>query len=266
MSFLELENVSFSYEAAKKTITAIRFTLEKGEALGLLGPNGSGKSTLLKLLARLYKPDTGRICIEGKESMSYSAKELAKITAIVPATLSLFSTFTVTEFVLLGRAPHLSFLQTYQKYDWEYVTKLMKETEIYSLGPRYIHELSSGEQQRAMLAQALVQEPRLLLLDEPTAHLDIDHQREFLDLLVHLQKKNNLTIVMASHDLNVAAMYCQKILLLKEGELKAYGKVPDVLTLENIRKVYDSSVIIGTHPAIHVPQVYFIPSERGEKK
>lgn len=266
MSFLRIENISFSYEPAKKTLSAIDFLLGKGESLGLLGPNGSGKSTLLKLLARLYKPDSGRITIEEKDTMSYATKEFAKIVAMVPATLSLFSSFTVTEFVLLGRAPHLSFLQTYQKHDWEYVTKIMKETEIYSLGPRYIHELSSGEQQRAMLAQALVQEPRLLLLDEPTTHLDIDHQREFLDLLVHLQKKNNLTIVMASHDLNVAAMYCQKILFLKKGELKAYGNVTDVLTLENIKKAYTSNVLIGAHPALPVPHVYFIPSEKGEKK
>jgi iron complex transport system ATP-binding protein len=239
-----LEHVSFAYGA----VTAVRdfcLSVSKGEVFGLLGPNGSGKSTIIRLLSGVLSPNRGRIHFAGRDLTSYRREALARRIAVVPQETQIASPFSVLEVVLMGRSPHQGRLGFESQADIALARHAMELTEVNELERRAIHELSGGERQRVMLARALAQTPQLLLLDEPTAFLDIKHQVEVYDLVRNLSRHEGLTIVSILHDLNLASLYCDRLALLKSGEVFCSGAPEEVLTYVNIKAVYETEVYIG---------------------
>lgn len=239
-----LEHVSFAYGA----VTAVRdfcLSVRSGEVFGLLGPNGSGKSTIVRLLSGVLSPNRGHIRFAGRDLTSYSREALARQIAVVPQETQIASPFSVLEVVLMGRAPHHGRFGFENQADIALAHRVMELTEVKELGRRAIHELSGGERQRVMFARALAQTPQLLLLDEPTAFLDIKHQVEVYDLVRNLSRQEGLTVISILHDLNLAALYCDRIALLKAGEIFCSGAPEEVLTYVNVKAVYETEVYIG---------------------
>lgn len=255
MPVLTVDNVSFSYVAGIPTLQDVTLTVNRGEFLTLVGPNGSGKSTLLKLLDRIFLPDAGNILLEGKPVTSYARTELARRIAYVPQDRDTGFPFTVEEIVLMGRAPHAAGRYFENEGDREIAQRMMEKTDVAHLATHPIHQLSGGERQRAFLARALAQQPLVLLLDEPTAHLDIAHQVEMFRLIRSLNVHSGLTVISVSHDLNLAAMYSDRIAMLLCGRIAALGIPAEVLTVDRIREVFRADVIVDRHPAAESPRV-----------
>lgn len=225
--------------------------------MGLLGPNGSGKTTLLRTISRLLKPRVGVVYLDEREIYSMGSQEAAKNIAVVPQGSSLSFDFTALEIVLMGRHPHISRLKFESEEDLAIARKAMEVTNTWHLAERRISELSGGERQRVIIARALAQEPKVLLLDEPTTHLDINSQLEIMDLLKELCVKGGLVVLAVLHDFNLAARYCDSIILLKDGKIFSIGRVDEVLTSENIREVFQVDVIVKKHPLTNT--LYVIP-------
>lgn len=241
---LRCQSVSFAYGAIE-ALSAVSLEVTPGEIFGLLGPNGSGKSTLLRLMSGVTKPRTGQVWLTGRDLQTYDREALARQIAVVPQESRIELPFSVLEVVLMGRSPYLKRFGFEQAHDIAVAQHAMEQTGVSALGTREIHELSGGERQRVVLARALAQEPQLLLLDEPTAFLDIKHQVEVYDLLKRLSRERGLTVVAILHDLNLAALYCDRVALLKSGKVFAQGTPEQVLTYVNIKAVYDTEVYIG---------------------
>ncbi len=229
-----------------------------GRVLGILGPNGSGKSTLLKLLARVYEPKQGTIDILGESLSDLSLRDIAKRVALVPQeTLQVFP-FTIAEMILMGRSPHHQGWGGWHwedAQDWAVAQQAMEELDVAHLGNRLVSEVSGGERQRAVIARALVQEPQILLLDEPTAFLDLHHQLDIARIIRRLNRERRLTVILVSHDLNLASQYCDHLLLLNEGRLTAMGSPHSVMQPEVIEAAYGCSVLIDQHPQSGLPRV-----------
>jgi len=241
---LRCQDVSFAYGTIE-ALSAVSLELTPGEIFGLLGPNGSGKSTLLRLMSGVTKPRSGQVMLTERNLQTYDRKALARRIAVVPQESRIELPFSVLEVVLMGRSPYLKRFGFEQAHDIAIAQHSMEQTGVRTLATRGIHELSGGERQRVVLARALAQEPQLLLLDEPTAFLDIKHQVEVYDLLKHLSREQGLTVVAILHDLNLAALYCDRVALLKSGKIFAQGTPEQVLTYVNIKVVYDTEVYIG---------------------
>ena len=243
-ALVAVEHVSFAYD----TVEAVRdlcLSVKKGEVFGLLGPNGSGKSTIVRLLSGVLSPSRGRICFAGQDLTSYHREAMARRIAVVPQDTPIASPFSALEVVLMGRSPHHSRFGFESEADIALARQAMKLTGVEGLESRAIHELSGGERQRVMLARALAQTPELLLLDEPTAFLDIKHQVEVYDLVKRLSRQKGLTVISILHDLNLAALYCDRLALLKFGAVFRVGTPEEVLTYVNVRSVYETEVYIG---------------------
>lgn len=258
-----LKDVSFSYTKGKRAasesvLKELSCLILSGRILGILGPNGSGKSTLLKLLARVYQPQTGTIAILGESLSGLSQLNVAKRVALVPQeTLQVFP-FTIAEMVLMGRSPHHQGWGGWHwedAHDWAVAQSAMEELDVAHLGNRLVTEVSGGERQRAVIARALVQEPQILLLDEPTAFLDLHHQLDIARVIKRLNRDRGLTVVMVSHDLNLASQYCDQVLLLNHGRLAAMGSPQTVIKPEVIEAVYGCSVLVDQHPQSGLPRV-----------
>lgn len=260
---IKLENVWFTYTEAP-VLKNINLEIQQGEFLGIIGPNGCGKTTLLRLISGVLNQDSGKIYLNGKEINKWKRKEIAQIVGVVPQESYIPFAYTVKEVVMMGRTPHLSLLQLEGKKDLEIVKKAMELTEIEQFANRYLDTLSGGERQRVLIARALAQEPQILLLDEPTLHLDLYHQVEILDLVKTLNNKHGITVLFITHDLNLAAIYCQRLILLSEGELVCSGSPEEVIKEEIIQKVYKTKVAISRHPVYFVPQINLI--REGENK
>ncbi len=239
-----LEQVSFSYGAVE-ALRDVSFSAARGEVLGLLGPNGSGKSTIVRLLSGVLTPGRGSVWFAGREVKTYRREELARHIAVVPQETQLGLPFSVLEVVLMGRFPHYRRFGFESAADIVLAHRMMELTDVNQLADRAIHELSGGERQRVMLARALAQTPQLLLLDEPTAFLDIKHQVDVYDLVKTLSREEGLSVVAILHDLNLAALYCDRLALLKDGQLFYCGTPEEVLTYTNIKSVYETEVYIG---------------------
>jgi iron complex transport system ATP-binding protein len=257
---IEINNFSCGY-GSKFILNNIDLRIEKGEFVGIIGPNGSGKTTLLRGITRLVKPFGGTIHFDGKDMKGIGFRELAQKIAVVsqgiPATI-----MTVEEYVLLGRLPHYSTFQLFEtEKDIELAEYCMEITDTIRFKESYISMLSSGEVQLALIARALTQEPVLLLLDEPTAHLDITHQVGILDLIKKLNREYGLTIIIVLHDLNLAAEYCDRLVLMDKGTIKRAGKPEDVLNYRDIEEVYKTVVVVETNPLSAKPFVLVIPEE-----
>ena len=258
-----LQNVSFSYtrRASAESNTVLHelsCLILSGRVLGILGPNGSGKSTLLKLLARVYEPKQGTIDILGKSLSGLSQLDIAKRVALVPQeTLQVFP-FTIAEMVLMGRSPHHQGWGGWHwedAQDWAVAQQAMEELDVAHLGHRLVNDLSGGERQRAVIARALVQEPQILLLDEPTAFLDLHHQLDIARIIKRLNRERGLTVVLVSHDLNLASQYCDQVLLLNHGRMAAMGSPQKVIKPEVIEAAYGCSVLVDRHPQSGLPRV-----------
>ena len=254
MITLETKGVSLAY-GKHVVMRDLNFRVEPGEMLGLIGPNGSGKSTILKALSRILPPYRGQILIDGRSLSRIPRAELARLLGVVPQMPLLPSTFTAFEIVLMGRNPHLGLFQYEGATDMEITWQAMGRTLTQPLAERKIGELSGGEIQRIVIARVLAQEPKSILLDEPTANLDINHQVEILDLIKGLCRERNLAVVITLHDLNLASQYCSRLLLIKDGTVHSQGTPQEVITSENIREVYGAENCVYTHPVNGLPTV-----------
>jgi iron complex transport system ATP-binding protein len=254
MSMIHAKNVFFSYNG-HEVLRDISLDIEAEEFVGLIGPNGSGKTTLLKLMEGILQPREGEILVKGSPVEEMKRRDLARIMAVVPQEPPAVFPFLVQEVVLMGRAPHLETWQLEGKRDYEIVTRAMEMTDTLHLADRPMDRLSGGERQRVLIARALAQEPQIILLDEPTAFLDIRHQVEFFNLIKSLNMDQGLTVLAVTHDINLASLYCQRIILLGEGQIRVIGRPHDVVTEEHMQAVYHTPVFVDRHPIIGLPRV-----------
>lgn len=256
---LEVRSLTGGYDK-KEIVHDVSFSLKKGHMLGILGPNGSGKSTLLKMISGILPVTTGEILIDEMPRHSYKQKELARKMAVLPQLHAHAFSHTVSETVALGRYPHQSGLFSQWSTDDERATtEAMQQTGVAKYCEHELEYLSGGEQQRTFIAQALAQQAELLLLDEPTNHLDLEHQRQIMDMLKHEVEERQLTVVSIFHDMNLAALYCDELLLLENGRVRACGEPAEVLTEDEIAEVYHTAVARFAHPQLATPQMALLP-------
>jgi iron complex transport system ATP-binding protein len=240
------------------TVTALHqvtFEVAKGEIVVILGPNGAGKTTLLRAIARALPPQQGAILLDGKAISAMPVRQLMRKLSVVPQNPELSFALTVWDIVAMGRIPHASPLSPLSPRDRDAIRKAMEATDIWDLRDRLFTELSGGEQRRVLLAKALAQEPKLLLLDEPTANLDLRYQMEVVELLRRLNRDLGLTAIVVLHDLNLATMLGQRFLLLCQGRLIAMGSAEEVLTQRHIQQTYGVPVLTLRHPLTGKPLI-----------
>ncbi|USG63351.1 ABC transporter ATP-binding protein [Brevibacillus ruminantium] len=233
----------------------LHFEVKKGEFFGIIGPNGSGKSTLLKLLSAIESPDSGNIYLDGKPAVRIKPKELATWLAVLQQETLPPVGFTVREVVEMGRFPYQNWLGTEKDDAGAVIDEILSTLGLNALQDRTLDKLSGGEKQRVALAKVMAQQPRLLLLDEPTTFLDIGYQIQLLDAVHRWQRSENNTVVAVLHDLNLASLYCDRILLLDQGRQMGVGLPRQILQAEMIDKVYGVTPIVLEHPVHHLPQI-----------
>jgi iron complex transport system ATP-binding protein len=263
----DVQRLGFAYRRAAGGRAAngwvlkdLAFQVREGEILGVIGPNGSGKTSLLKLLARVLRPVEGMVRLFWRELAGLSQDEVARTVALVPQESQLLFPFTITEMVLMGRFPHQRG-RGLAGFGWEGAEDLrlaqeaMRETDVAHLAHRLVTDVSGGERQRAVIARALTQEPKILLLDEPTAFLDLQHQLEICAILRRLNKERGLTIILVSHDLNLASQYCDRLMLLDNGRVFRLGRPEEVIQPDVLETVYRCRVLVDPHPVSGLPRV-----------
>lgn len=250
---LKIHSLSASY-GSRRVLHEVSLDVGGGEILALIGPNGAGKSTLIRAASGVI-PYTGHVRTNGYDFAPLSPIQRARYIAIVPQAVSMPPAYTVWETVLLGRTPYLGFLGQVSEKDEEIARRSLERVSALSFADRRVGELSGGEQQRVLLARALCQSTPILLLDEPTAHLDLQYQVSLLELVSELAHKDNLAVLIALHDLNLAAHYADRIALMVAGSLKAMGKPKEVLQPELIAEAYCLPVQVIPHPFLDVPLV-----------
>ena len=255
---LEARGVDFCYYD-ELVLQEIDLVLRRGELVGLIGPNGSGKTTLLKVLSGLLSPKRGSVRLDGEELRHFPRRQIAQRIAVVPQELSTPFIFTAWEMVMLGRTPHVRPLVGASSRDRQVAEEKMALTGTLELASRPFNELSGGEQQRVIVAMALAQEAEILLLDEPTVHLDINHQVEILELIKQLNRQQGLTVLTIIHELNLAALYFDRLLLLDCGRIVAQGRPDQVLREERIRQVFQANVQVQAHPTHPAPHIIVLP-------
>ncbi len=261
-SLLSAQQVEFAYNG-HAVLHQIDVSLERGGLVALLGPNGSGKTTLLKILNGILSPRAGRVTWDGTDLTTLKRREIARRIALVPQELNAPFAFTVREMVLLGRTPHVRPLVGETARDREAVETALKLTDTRALADRFFGDLSGGERQRVVIAMALAQAPELLLLDEPTVHLDINHQIEVLELVRQLNRERGLTVLATMHDLNLASLYFDRLILLNKGCVMAEGTPQRVLSRERVEEVFGAEVMVQPHPSFEsVPHIVLLPANR----
>jgi iron complex transport system ATP-binding protein len=257
---LRLDNVSLGY--GKQTVLHnISLETKPGEMLGIIGPNGSGKSTLIRGITRLIQPISGQIFLDGDDIASMSRHNLAQLMAVVPQNPVLPQLFTALEVVLMGRTPHLGLLRYAGERDLAIVQKAMEATQTLAFAERRVGELSGGERQRLTIARALAQEPKLILMDEPTANLDINYQIETLDLARQLCREQELIVLVTLHDLNLASQYCDWLIMLSDGRIYCHGTPKAVINAKTIKEVYGAEVYVYPHPVNNLPTTLIMPDK-----
>lgn len=259
-SALRTEGVDFYYyENDGLVLRGVSLELGAGELVGLIGPNGSGKTTLLRVLSGLLVPRRGQVYLDSQDIRGLDRRQVAQRVAVVPQELVMPFAFSAYEMVMMGRTPHVRPIVGAGPRDRQVVAKKMELTATLDLAERPFNELSGGEKQRVIMAMALAQEPDILLLDEPTVHLDINHQVEVLELIKRLNRQQGLTVLATMHDLNLAALYFDRLILLNGGRVVANGSPAEVLREESIRQVFQAAVQVREHPTHHTPQVVVLP-------
>ncbi len=252
-TFVEVTNLSFGYP--KFSLQAINFQVRLGEFTTVLGSNGSGKSTLLKLMSGYLKPQVGTVLLKGSSVHQMTLQQRARQIALVAQESHLSFPMKVREFVLMGRHPHLSWFKFEDRQSLQILEWALDSTDSQSLADRNIQELSGGEKQRVILARALVQEPQLMLLDEPTMHLDVGYQVELVQLLKSLSREKGFTVIMVTHELNIAAEFSEQVLLLHGGHGLAFGPPQDVLDETKLMKVFRTELLVDRNPISGAPRI-----------
>lgn len=241
---IEVRNLSFSY-TGRKVLDSISFGVARGVICGLLGPNGSGKTTLLRCIGGLRKPTGGQATVQGIAITSMTRQEIARRISMVPQQTSMVFPFKAIELVVMGKCPELGYCQSPKKADYVRAQNLMESLRIGHLAYRRISELSGGERQLTVVARALFQGADIMLLDEPTTYLDYKNQLMILDSVTGIARNKNLTVIMTSHDPNLAFHYCDKMVLLKEGRVVCVGSTRDVFQGGTLSKLYDMDVSVA---------------------
>jgi iron complex transport system ATP-binding protein len=245
----EASNLGFRYPGhARAALDAVSLTIYERDFCAIIGPNGSGKSTLLRLLLGVLQPDSGRALYSGQPSAGWNRREMARQVGVVPQIEELFFPFTVRELVAMGRYPHLGAWQLERETDRNAIDRALQRCDVSTLHDRTLQHISGGERQRVRLARALAQEPHTLVLDEPTASLDLGHEMALFELLARLREQDGVTVVAATHNLNLAARFATRVILLADGHAIASGSPSEVLTDDRIADVYGWPVQVHTHP------------------
>jgi iron complex transport system ATP-binding protein len=255
---LAVDGITVTYKSGGRELVALRdasLALQAGEVVGLVGPNGSGKTTLIRAVTGVLKPGTGRVRVNGLDITHLRQAALARLVAVVPQDPVLPPAFSALSCVLMGRTPHLRLLQNEGASDLHAARRAMLATDTWRFADRLLGELSGGERQRVVVARALAQETAILLLDEPTAHLDLGHQAGVLDLMRRCARDDGKAVLAVVHDLTLAARYCDRLVMLRGGVVVASGPPADVLTPELLREVYGVAVDVFPHPVTGRPVV-----------
>ncbi|MBT7476085.1 MAG: ABC transporter ATP-binding protein [Nitrospina sp.] len=245
-ALMKLENISFAYETLP-VLKDISLSTREQDFIGLIGPNGSGKSTLLKIMGAILKPDSGSVQFKESSLPKINKKLFAQSVSWIPQDHPMVFPFKVSEIVLMGRHPYLSPLSFESEEDFEISRRAMETTMTSQFADRYFNEISGGEKQRVMIASALAQDPEMMLLDEPTAALDLKYQIQILSILKSLNARHKMTLVMAMHDLNLASSFCNRLILLDEGQIVRDGTPEQVLKKDILEQVYGIEVDLGSH-------------------
>ncbi|MCI0602208.1 ABC transporter ATP-binding protein [bacterium] len=251
---ISAQDVGFGYDGSFH-LQNISFEMSKGAFWGVIGPNGSGKSTLLKILSKVIQAQQGTIKIDGQPLKTFALTELARRMAVVGSEAQFSYPYHVQDVVLMGRIPFVGRLGIHSQRDHQIVDSVLRKTETWAYRNRYIHELSSGERQRVLLARALAQEPRVLLLDEPTAHLDLHYEIEIFQILKALNAEESLTILTVSHNLNLMAEFCEKLILMQGGLCHQIGTPAEILTASLLRDVFRIDCKIEKNPFSQAPAI-----------
>jgi len=262
---IDVNSVSFRYHK-DWVLQDVSFQVNAGDFIGVIGPNGSGKTTLLKILCCFLSPQKGDVFIDQVSVKRMNRVDIARRVGMVPQETHFLFPFTGQEVVLMGRTPYLGHRLFESEKDLEIARKAMEWTQTVPFSERPIDELSGGERKRLFIARALAQEPEVILLDEPTANLDLHHQIDFLDVMLTLNREKGLTILMCSHDMNIASEFCDRLLLLQKGTIHKEGSPEVVITQENIQRVYGCDVWVDQHPFSGTPRVNLLkknPHRRG---
>jgi len=263
MVLIKVDGVGFSYDS-HEALNNVSFEVEQGEFIGVIGPNGAGKSTLLRVMSRILRPRSGVVLLNDIDIQGMSEKSVAKDLGFVAQDNTITFGFKVRDVVLMGRNPHLGRLDSESIQDIKIAEESMARTGVSHLAARLITEVSGGERQRVLIARAWTQTPRVLLLDEPTLHLDISSQLEIMDLLKRLNVDLKLTVVAVYHDFNLAARYCERLLLMNKGRVEALGTPKNVLTEDNLRRVFGIEVHTYYNPL--TDSIYVIPLQNSNWK
>lgn len=254
---IHTRELSFAYKD-RTVLQAVSLSVESGDMVGITGPNGSGKTTLLKILSAVLR-GRGEVKLNGRNIHAYGRRELSRLFAVVQQEARVNFPYTAAEIVLMGRASYHSPFVLEGKEDLEVARASMELTDSLPLADRYLHELSGGEKQRVMIARALAQEPEILLLDEPSAFLDLKHQVQVFELLRRLNRERGLTVVAALHDLNLASLFFPRLIMLRDGRIYRDGSPNEVLTEKTIEEVYGIRVRVEHDPATEKPQLFISP-------
>ena len=254
VDLLKIDGLSFGY-GDEAVLDGVGLEVGRGELVGLVGPNGSGKTTLLRVISGVLDASVGRESVYGQDLAGLRSSARARLVSVVPQNPQLPEGFTVRELVLMARNSHLKLLEWEGRGDVEAATLAMEETSTLELADRSLGTLSGGERQRAVVAMALSQDTPVMLLDEPTSNLDLAHQTVIMDLVVRLMEARGTAVLVAMHDLTLAAQYCDRLIMLSEGRCYAVGVPLEVLTVDNIEAVYGSEVHLVPHPLGGTPVV-----------
>jgi iron complex transport system ATP-binding protein len=257
---ISLQQLSFSYRA-QPVLQDITLDIPHQSFLALIGPNGSGKTTLLRVMSKALKPQRGVVMFDGRPLASLSARKLAQELAVISSEQHFEFPFSVKDIVAMGRFPHLNRLERMGDLDWSIVNEAMERTCVYDFRNRSISQLSSGEKQRVLIARAIAQQPSTLMLDEPNAHLDINHQISIFNLLRTLNSQHRMTVIVVLHDLSAAAAFCERLVLLHHGRIVRTGKPAEVITADLIKQTYGAEVAVFPSPVGGCPQIAFGPAQ-----
>ncbi len=255
---LKVENIKSGYDD-RIVLNDISFQLRENEFVGMIGPNGSGKTTLARSITKVLPLLHGEILYKGVNTKTMSLNEIARKISFVPQQINTVFSLTVFDFVMMWRFPHINRFKEETKKDIGIVRKSLELTDTINFLSRDLDEISSGEKQRVLIAKALAQEPELLILDEPTSKLDIGHQVHIMDLLKRLRLQKGITILSILHDLNIASDYCDRIILLNNGEILSIGTPEEIINYKLIEEVYKTTVVIKPSPATGKPHVVLLP-------